>query len=78
MAQNNQAQDRYNAPNNTQVDFESFNFFDLPVGELFWMSDNPNGDVNTVNRKINENQGTNLRTQVTSNYNNNQKIYQKT
>ena len=78
MSTNNQAQDRYNAPNNTEVDFETFIFSDLPVGELFWLTSNPNGNVNTVHRKINESEGTDLKTQVTSQFEHRAKVYQKT
>lgn len=77
MAQNNQAQDRYNAPRNIDTDFEMTNFEDLPVGELFWLGDDPNGDVNVVHRKISETEGTQLRNQVTAKFNNRLKIYQK-
>ena len=78
MAQNNQAQDRFNAPRNIDSDFETMNFEDLPVGELFWLTENSNGDVNVVHRKVNETQGTQLRNQVTSVFDNRLKIYQKT
>tara|TARA_Y100000310_G_C20407857_1_gene680515 strand:+ start:16 stop:252 length:237 start_codon:yes stop_codon:yes gene_type:complete len=78
MAENNQAQDRYNAPRNIDSDFETFNFDDLPVGELFWLTDNPSGDINVVHRKINDKQGMNLKTQVTEDYNIRRKVYQKT
>ena len=78
MAQNNQAQDRYNAPRNIDIDFELSNFEDLPVGELFWLTDNSDGNVNVVHRKINDSQGTNLKTQVTENFDIRRKVYQKT
>ena len=78
MAQNNQAQDRYNAPSNLNIDFETFNFSELPVGELFWLTAESDGNINTVHRKINENQGTDLKSQVTSQFDSKLKIYQKT
>ena len=78
MAQNNQAQDRYNAPRNIDSDFETFNFEDLPVGELFWLTTEADGDTNTVHRKVSETEGTQLRNQVTSTFDNRLKVYQRT
>ena len=78
MAKNNQAQDRYNAPRNIDPDFETVKFEDLPVGELFWLTENSNGNVNIVHRKINETQGTQLKNQVTAVFDYRLKIYQKT
>ena len=77
MAQNNQAQDRYNAPRNIDSDFQMSSFEDLPVGDLFWLTENPSGELNIVHRKINETQGTQLRNQVTSAFDNRLKVYQK-
>ena len=77
MAPNNPVQDSQNQTDARIADFDQHNFMDLPVGELFWLSNNPNGDTNVVHRKINETQGTQLRNQVTSTFDNRLKVYQK-
>ena len=78
MAQNNQAQDRYDAPRNIDSDFDSFNFEDVDVGHLFWLTEDPDGNVNVVHRKVTETEGINLKTQVRQEFDNRRKIYQKT
>ena len=77
MPENNQAQDRYNPPKTTESDFQTFNFSDLPVGELFWLDTNPNGEINIVHRKVDENSGMQLKTRNVTNFDSKLKIYQK-
>ena len=74
---NNPTQDSMNAKGTSTADFDQHNFSDLPVGELFWLTQDPNGDVNVVHRKINETEGTQLKNQVTSAFDNRLKVYQK-
>ena len=77
MAPNNPTRDSMNAKGTATADFDRTNFEDLPIGELFWLSEDPRGDVNVVHRKVSETQGTQLRNQVTSAFDNRLKVYQK-
>ena len=55
MPTNNQAQDRYSAPNVRSVDFEENYFRDLESSELFWLkNDSADGNRNHAHRKLNE------------------------
>ena len=55
MSVNNQAQDRYNAPQNRSVDFEIVEFRDLENDDLFHLrNDTVNGNINHCHRKLNE------------------------
>ena len=38
MAENNQAEDRYNPPGNLSEDFQKFTFGELEMDELFWQT----------------------------------------
>tara|TARA_Y100001963_G_scaffold119247_1_gene166299 strand:- start:414 stop:650 length:237 start_codon:yes stop_codon:yes gene_type:complete len=77
MAPNNPTQDSLNQTEARVSDFDQHNFVDLPVGELFWLSNEPNGDINVVHRKVSETEGTQLKNQVTSTFNGRLKVYQK-
>lgn len=77
MPTNNQANDRYNPPGTKSVDFEYFRFSDIPVGELFWLSDNPDSNKNHAYRKINENQGQDTKTRIIHNVDRKTHSYQK-
>ena len=77
MAPNNPTQDAQNQTEARLSDFDKHNFSDLPVGELFWLTEDPNGDINVVHRKVSETEGTQLRNQVTSVFDNRLKVYQK-
>ena len=74
---NNPTQDSLNAKGTTIVDFDQHKFSDLPVGELFWLNTDTNGDTNVVHRKISETEGTHLKNQVTSTFGSRVKVYQK-
>ena len=74
---NNQAQDRYNPPGTSKIDFERFNFGELEVNELFWLSENQN-EQNVVHRKINQNQAQQLKTREVISFKPNLKVFQKT
>ena len=76
MAKNDPAQDTYNPPGNLSQDFEEFRFSDLNIDELFWQSNQPG--TNIPWRKINENQGMNIKAQTTHSFNPNTKVWQKT
>ena len=76
MAENNQANDRYNPPGNLSEDFEKFKFEDLELDDLFWQTNQP-GD-NIPWRKVNATQGRNLKTQTDHNFNLNAVVWQKT
>tara|TARA_Y100000996_G_C22258327_1_gene534792 strand:+ start:227 stop:466 length:240 start_codon:yes stop_codon:yes gene_type:complete len=53
MSVNNQAQDRYNAPQNRAVDFEEHYLRDLEIDELFWLNNNSaDGNRNHAHRKL--------------------------
>jgi len=59
------------------VDWLSFRFKDLEDNELFWGTQDPNGERNPVWRKINDNEAMNLRTRETITINENPTVYQK-
>ena len=55
MPTNNQAQDRYSAPNVRSVDFEENYLRDLEVSELFWLkNDSADGNRKHAYRKLYE------------------------
>ncbi|MAH42763.1 hypothetical protein CL614_03500 [archaeon] len=76
MPRNDPANDRYNPPGTSSVDFEKFNFGELEVDELFWQTDNQTEDRPW--RKINQTQATDLKTQTTHSFRNDAVVYQKT
>ena len=78
MPSNNQAQDRYNPPGTTQADWETDTFSSLDVGDLFWLNQNPNGDINVVHRKISEHEGQQLKTRTVNKFNSHLKVFLKT
>ena len=57
MPNNNPANDRYNPPQAGEGDFDSIIFSELDDDQLFWLSDNPNGDFNLAHRKLSQNEG---------------------
>ena len=78
MSVNNQAQDRYNAPNVRSVDFEETYWSDLEIDDLFWLrNDNINGNVNNCHRKINDTESMNLITREIVKNSGNQRVYTK-
>ena len=78
MPTNNPTGDFFNPPSNMSQDFEEFWFEDLEVGELFWQTNKPKeGEASIPCRKENENQGKNLKTQATHNFQGKTKVFQK-
>ena len=75
MAENNQANDRYNPPGNLSDDFEKYKFSDLELDELFWQTNQP-GD-NIPWRKVSPTEGMNLRKRTNHNFNPNTVVWQK-
>ena len=75
MADNNQANDRYNPPSNLSNDFEEFQFDELEVGDLFWQTNRPE-EANPW-RKENQAQGKNLKTQKIYTFKPKTKVFQK-
>jgi hypothetical protein len=59
---NDPANDRYNPQGIGSTDFDYFRFSDLPMEELFWLSDDTSSPKNTAYRKISETQGQNTKT----------------
>ena len=47
---NNQAEDRYNPPSATSIDFDEIRFRDVPLEELFWLSNSSDWRQNTAHR----------------------------
>ena len=72
---NDPTNDRYDPPGNLSEDFEKFKFGDLDVNELFWQTNQP-GD-NIPWRKVEQNQGMNLRARTTHNFDPNTVVWQK-
>ena len=78
MSVNNQAQDRYKAPNVRSVDFEESYWSDLEVDDLFWLrNDNINGNINNCHRKINDTESMNLITREIVTISGNKRVYLK-
>ena len=77
MPRNDPAQDRYNPSSVSITDFENHKFSELEEDELFWLTQNPNGDVNLVHRKISLTEGVELRTQTAVSFGPNDIVYQK-
>ena len=75
MPTNDPANDSYNPPGNLSHDFERFKFGELEVDDLFWQSNQP-GD-NIPWRKVEQNQGMNLRARTTHNFDPNTVVWQK-
>ena len=73
---NNQAEDRYNPPSATSIDFDEMRFRDVPVEELFWPT-NQNSKANTCHQKIDENSGMNTKTREIVKISLDVKVYQK-
>ena len=75
MADNNQAEDRYNPPGNLSQDFEEYKFGELEMNELFWQTNKPGNSIPW--RKVSQTQGTNLKADTTHNFNQNTRVWQK-
>ena len=76
MAENNQANDRYNPPGNLSDDFEKFRFSGLEINELFWQTNIPGNNIPW--RKVSATQGRNLKAETNHNFNANTIVWQKT
>ena len=74
MARNDITQDSYNPPGNLSQDFEKYTFGELEIDELFWQTNQP-GD-NIPWRKVEQNQGMNLRARTTHNFDPNTVVWQ--
>tara|TARA_R100000008_G_scaffold23730_1_gene12762 strand:+ start:147 stop:377 length:231 start_codon:yes stop_codon:yes gene_type:complete len=75
MPTNDPTQDAYNPPGNLSQDFEENSFGELNTEELFWQTNQPG--TNIPWRKINENQGLNIKAQTVHNFKQNTKVWQK-
>ena len=75
---NNLPQDMYNPPPTGQLDFEETLFGDLETRDIFWLNQNPNGDINVVHRKISEHEGQQLKTRTVNKFNSHLKVFLKT
>jgi hypothetical protein len=76
MAENNQAQDRYNPPSTSVDDFESLQFSEVEVDDLFWLKNS--GSDNPPFRKLNASEAGNTTTRDLQNFNQNDVVYQRT
>ena len=77
MAENNQVNDRYNAPG-IGDDFEQMYFSDVDTGDLFWLK-NQSSDNNPSYRKLNETEAGNIVTrEVEGPFQPNAIVYQRT
>tara|TARA_A100001201_G_C3947521_1_gene158573 strand:- start:63 stop:293 length:231 start_codon:yes stop_codon:yes gene_type:complete len=74
---NNHAQDRYNPPATSKVEFERFNFGELEVNELFWLTESTD-EQNVVHRKVNQNEAQQLKSREIISFRRNLKVFQKT
>ena len=74
---NNQAEDRYNPPSSTSIDFDELKFRDVPVDELFWFNNSNDWTKNTAHRKEDEYNGLNTKTRQVLSVPLDQKVYQK-
>ena len=78
MAENNSVNDSYNPPP-VSSEFEEFNFEEIEIDDLIWISDNSlNGMENPAHRKIDESSAQNLKTGKLILLNSRKKVYQKT
>ena len=75
MPNNNPANDRYNPPQAGEGDFDSIIFSELDDDQLFWLSDNPNGDVNLAHRKLSQNEGICMRQGTITQIGPNQEVF---
>ena len=78
MANNDPVQDRYSPPSITQYDFDEYNFEDLEINELFWLTTDPLSDMYKQYRKVTENTATGIKDRVEYNFVFNRKVYLKT
>jgi hypothetical protein len=78
MAENNSVNDSYNPPP-VASEFEEFNFEDLEIDDLLWLSNKSlDGMRNVVHRKVDETAAVNVQTGGMVKMKNRQKVYQKT
>ena len=75
MAENNQANDRYNPPGNLSEDFEKFKFGELEVDDLFWQTNLPGNNIPW--RKTSLTEGTNIKANTVHSFNPNTVVWQK-
>ena len=73
---NNQAEDRYNPPSATMIDFDELRFRDVTVQELYWPT-NQNSQNNVCHRKVDEYSGMNTKTRQVVKVSLDTKVYQK-
>ena len=76
MPNNNPANDRYNPPGVSSVDFEQTKFGEIDVEELFWQTNDPT--ENRPWRKTSETQAGNTRQRTLHNFDARTKVYQRT
>ena len=76
MPTNDQVNDRYNPPSNRGNDFESFKFSELEENELFWLTNSSN--ESQPFRKLNLNEGINIKSQQVQSFSKNLTVYQRT
>ena len=76
MSVNDPANDSYNPTSNRTFDFESFRFSDLEENDLFWLTNSPGEE--TPFRKINLNEGINIKTQQVQSFSYHETVYQRT
>ena len=74
---NNQANDRYNPPGTSNLDWDERYFTDVDVGEVIWMNKSPNQEENCSHRKLDENTVGNLCTRTMYQVDGNTKVYIK-
>lgn len=78
MAENNQANDRYNPPSVAQAgnDFESIKFAEVEETDLFWLLQG--GGENPAYRKISDTEAGNTKTRVLKTFSRNEVVFQRT
>ena len=76
MPTNDPVNDSYNPGGNRDFDFETFKFSDLEENELFWLTNS--SKESTPFRKVNLNEGLNIKTQQVQSFPANKTVYQRT
>ena len=75
MSNNNPASDRYDPPQAGEGDFDQTLFSEIDDDSLYWLTDNPNGDINLAHRKLSENEGICMRKGTVTQMQPNQEIF---
>ena len=75
MATNDPMRDSHNPPGTTSRDFERFTFGELEPDELFWQTNKPGNNIPW--RKINKNQGFNIKAKTAHNFQARTIVWQK-